>query len=81
MSRPGLQRKRAGAALNQAGRAGPEKALANMIFLMLSMKVVLGEMYEMVYTSQMGLYRYRTGDIVKIVDFFGQSPVYEFQFR
>jgi len=44
-------------------------------------KVQLGEMYEMVYTSQAGLYRYRTGDVVKIVDFFHQSPVCEFQFR
>ena len=44
-------------------------------------KVQLGEMYEMIYTSQAGLYRYRSGDVVKIVDFFHQSPVYEFQFR
>ena len=45
------------------------------------LKVQLEEMYEMVYTSQTGLYRYRTGDIIKIVDFFRQSPVYEFHFR
>jgi len=45
------------------------------------LKVELGELYEMVYTSQTGLYRYRTGDIVKIVDFFHQTPVYEFHFR
>ena len=45
------------------------------------LKVQLEEMYEMVYTSQTGLYRYRTGDIIKIVEFFHQSPVYEFQFR
>ena len=29
---------------------------------------------EMAYTSQTGLYRYRTGDIVNIVNFFSQSP-------
>ena len=45
------------------------------------LKVRRDEMYEMVYTSQTGLYRYRTGDIVKIVDFFRQTPVYEFQYR
>jgi len=44
-------------------------------------KVRRDEMYEIVYTSQTGLYRYRTGDVVKIVDFFRRSPVYEFQFR
>jgi len=48
---------------------------------MAALKVELGESYEMVYTSQTGLYRYRTGDVVKIVAFFCQSPVYEFQFR
>ena len=38
-------------------------------------------MYEMVYTSPTGLYRYRTGDIIRIVDFFNQTPIYEFVYR
>jgi len=52
-----------------------------LFFLAPSSKVQLGEQYEMVYTSWTGLYRYRTGDVVKVVDFFHQSPVYEFQYR
>jgi len=52
-----------------------------MFYLASLLKVERAEMYEMVYTSQTGLYRYRTGDIIKVVDFFRQSPIYEFQFR
>lgn len=40
-----------------------------------------GKEYEIVYTTFAGLYRYRMGDIVKIVGFYEQSPVMEFSFR
>jgi len=40
-----------------------------------------GELYEPVITNFSGLYRYRLGDIVKVVRFIGKSPVIEFMFR
>lgn len=36
-----------------------------------------GECYEIVLTTFGGLYRYRTGDIIKIVRFVGETPVFE----
>ncbi|XP_055329640.1 GH3 domain-containing protein-like [Paramacrobiotus metropolitanus] len=40
-----------------------------------------GQDYEIVLTTRAGLYRYRLGDIVRVVDFFQQCPVIEFQYR
>ncbi|MBL8200782.1 MAG: GH3 auxin-responsive promoter family protein [Chromatiales bacterium] len=40
-----------------------------------------GERYEIVITSHAGLYRYRLGDVVRIVDFAGSTPVFEFDHR
>jgi hypothetical protein len=37
--------------------------------------------YEVVITNQAGLYRYRLGDVVRIVDFAGKTPVFEFDHR
>ncbi|XP_059812455.1 GH3 domain-containing protein isoform X1 [Hypanus sabinus] len=39
------------------------------------------ELYELVITNASGLYRYRIGDIVKVVAFHNQSPVVEFKYR
>lgn len=39
------------------------------------------ELYELVVTNASGLYRYRLGDIVKVVAFHNQCPVIEFQYR
>lgn len=36
-----------------------------------------GECYEVILTTFGGLYRYRTGDIIKIVRFVGETPVFE----
>lgn len=36
-----------------------------------------GEIYEPVVTTFSGLYRYRTGDFIKIVSFLEQAPVFE----
>ena len=41
----------------------------------------VGGVYELVLTTRMGLYRYRMGDIVKVVKFNGKCPVYEFLYR
>ncbi|AFM43381.1 GH3 auxin-responsive promoter-binding protein [Desulfosporosinus acidiphilus SJ4] len=44
-------------------------------------KLELGNTYEIVLTNYCGLYRYRLGDVVKVVDFYHQCPVIEFQYR
>lgn len=49
--------------------------------ILLPHELKIGEMYEPVITNFSGLYRYRLGDVVKIVGFIGESPVMEFQFR
>ena len=43
--------------------------------------VEVGKMYEMVVTTYRGLYRYRLGDIVKVVGFYNSSPQVEFVTR
>ncbi|TMS22625.1 GH3 domain-containing protein [Larimichthys crocea] len=40
-----------------------------------------GQSYELVITNASGLFRYRIGDIVKVVGFHNQCPVVEFQYR
>ncbi|KAM6951252.1 GH3 domain-containing protein isoform 2-T3 [Aplochiton taeniatus] len=40
-----------------------------------------GSNYELVITNASGLFRYRLGDIVKVVGFHNQCPVVEFQYR
>lgn len=40
-----------------------------------------GQNYELVVTNASGLFRYRIGDIVKVVGFHNQCPVVEFQYR
>ncbi|WP_051688292.1 GH3 auxin-responsive promoter family protein [Desulfofalx alkaliphila] len=40
-----------------------------------------GESYEVVVTNQAGLYRYKLGDVVKVVDYYNESPVIEFLYR
>ena len=41
----------------------------------------IGEMYELILTSHAGLYRYSMGDILRIVGFYGQLPIFRFLFR
>ncbi len=43
--------------------------------------VVVGVEYELVVTNHAGLYRYRLGDVVRVVDRRGQAPVIEFLHR
>lgn len=40
-----------------------------------------GCLYELVVTTLSGLYRYRIGDVVKVVRFYNNCPVVEFQYR
>ncbi|XP_033110254.1 probable indole-3-acetic acid-amido synthetase GH3.9 [Anneissia japonica] len=45
-------------------------------------EVKVGENYEMVLTNwTCGLYRFRFGDVIKVVKFYNQCPVIEFQYR
>lgn len=41
----------------------------------------IGESYEIIITNFSGFYRYRIGDVVKVVDYYGKSPVIEFLYR
>jgi hypothetical protein len=40
-------------------------------------EVSLGEIYQIIITTYSGLYRYRLGDRVKIVGFWGEAPIVE----
>jgi hypothetical protein len=40
-----------------------------------------GACYEVVLTNFAGLYRYRLGDVVEVVDFHGEAPVMAFRYR
>ena len=40
-----------------------------------------GEKYEIVITNYAGLYRYRIGDVIKVVDFYNNCPEVEFLYR
>lgn len=41
----------------------------------------VGEKYEIVITIYAGFYRYRLGDVVKVVDYYNNSPEIEFLYR
>lgn len=40
-----------------------------------------GQLYEILITNHAGLYRYRLGDVVRVADFLGRTPVFEFAHR
>ncbi len=40
-----------------------------------------GQEYEVVITNYAGLYRYRLGDVIKVVDFYNNCPEVEFLYR
>ena len=58
----------------QDGESGTEETL-------LPEQVQKGGLYEVVLTNFSGLYRYRLGDVIRVVDFLGESPVVEFVLR
>ncbi|ELU01890.1 hypothetical protein CAPTEDRAFT_100125 [Capitella teleta] len=41
----------------------------------------VGQTYEVIITTQNGLYRYRFGDVIKVVGFIDENPIYEFKYR
>ena len=41
----------------------------------------MGGLYELLVTTLSGLYRYRIGDVVRVVRFHNSCPVIEFQYR
>ena len=44
-------------------------------------EVKIGEKYEIVVTNYAGLYRYRIGDVIKVVGFYNNCPEVEFLYR
>lgn len=40
-----------------------------------------GRRYELIFTNHSGLYRYRMGDVIEVVDWCGQSPIVRFCYR
>ncbi|XP_019721376.1 GH3 domain-containing protein [Hippocampus comes] len=56
-----------------------EAAATAATLLMEDVKV--GQNYELVVTNAAGLFRYRIGDVVKVVGFHHQCPIVEFQYR
>ena len=41
----------------------------------------VGKEYEIIITTQSGLYRYRCGDVIKVVDYLGECPYIQFAYR
>ncbi len=40
-----------------------------------------GKEYELVITNQSGFYRYRMGDVIRVVGFYNEAPMVEFKYR
>ncbi len=40
-----------------------------------------GKEYEIIITTQSGLYRYRCGDVIRVVDYLGECPYIQFAYR
>ncbi len=40
-----------------------------------------GEKYELLFTNRSGLYRYRMGDVIEVVDWYNHAPVVRFCYR
>lgn len=49
--------------------------------VLLPRELRVGDLYEIVFTSFAGLYRYRIGDVLRVKGFVGESPVLEYAFR
>lgn len=48
---------------------------------LLASEVKLGQLYEVILTNATGLYRYRMGDVVRVVGTYHGTPTFDFQFR
>lgn len=40
-------------------------------------ELLVGEVYEIILTNFEGFYRYRLGDLIRVIDFWGETPVVE----
>ncbi len=59
--------------LSQAGETRPQTFDLDQL--------VKGQSYEVAVTNCAGFYRYRLGDVVRVVDYYYESPVIEFLYR
>lgn len=48
---------------------------------LLASEIKMGELYEVILTNAAGLYRYRMGDVVRVVGTYHGTPTIDFQFR
>lgn len=44
-------------------------------------EICCGKQYELLFTNHSGLYRYRVGDVVEVIDWYGKTPVVRFSYR
>ncbi|MDE7400413.1 MAG: GH3 auxin-responsive promoter family protein [Oscillospiraceae bacterium] len=44
-------------------------------------EINIGEKYEIIFTNQSGLYRYRLGDVIEVVGRYGKAPVVKYCYR
>lgn len=58
-----------------------DKSFDNNPTTFLTNELKIGETYEIVITTFAGLYRYRLGDVVKVVGFYNSSPEIQFLYR
>ncbi|XP_043189093.1 probable indole-3-acetic acid-amido synthetase GH3.9 isoform X2 [Amphibalanus amphitrite] len=49
--------------------------------LLLGHELEVGKEYEIIITNSSGFYRYRVGDVIKVVGFYQQAPQIEFLYR
>jgi len=49
--------------------------------LLLPHQLKIGQEYELILTNSSGFYRYRVGDVLRVVGFYQQSPQLEFLYR
>lgn len=57
---------------------GKEKKDGQPYFLW---ELCAGERYELLFTNHSGLYRYCMGDVIEVLDWYGQAPVVQFCYR
>ena len=48
---------------------------------LLASEIKMGQLYEVLLTNSAGLYRYRMGDVVRVVGTYRGTPTFDFQFR
>lgn len=54
---------------------------ADRVRTLLMQDVRVGEKYELVFTNHSGFYRYRTGDVIEVVDWHHRAPVVKYCYR